>query len=117
MTQEFVMTDRKDTQMVEGIVPAGLAQDGVKIAPPEMELELDDALGLQMISIRLPKKLIEDLKLIAKKEGLGYQPLMRRVLLRFAEQEFRSWAHDDARLVATAVDVVPAEQGLKSACG
>lgn len=54
---------------------------------------VDEALGLQMISIRLPKALISDLKLIADKEGLGYQPLIRRVLMRFAEAEFRNMAH------------------------
>lgn len=48
---------------------------------------VDDKLGLQMISIRLQKGLIEDLKNIAEIEGLGYQPLMKRVLKRFVEAE------------------------------
>ncbi len=67
-------------------------------ASANLDAEIDDALGLQMISIRLPKKLIDDLKLIAKKEGLGYQPLIRKVLIRFAHAEFRSMARD--RLVS-----------------
>jgi len=51
------------------------------------EAEIDEALELQMISIRLQKSLIEDFKNIAALHGLGYQPLMRQVLARFAEAE------------------------------
>lgn len=51
------------------------------------EASVDDALGLQMISIRLPKRLIEQLKVIALHSGIGYQPLMRDVLSRFAHGE------------------------------
>ena len=72
----------------------GLSAEHAKPAPATLGAEVDDALGLQMISIRLPRSLIDDLKLIAKKEGLGYQPLVRRVLMRFAEMEFRSMAHE-----------------------
>jgi len=50
---------------------------------------LDTALDLQAISIRLQKTLIEDFKLIARMNGLGYQPLMRQVLSRFADSEKR----------------------------
>lgn len=44
---------------------------------------LDDALGLQSISIRLPKQMIDQYKLIAHFHGVGYQPLMRDVMARF----------------------------------
>jgi hypothetical protein len=71
----------------------GLSPEHATPAPASLDKEVDDALGLQMISIRLPKQLIDDLKLIAGKENLGYQPLIRRVLLRFAEAEFRAMAH------------------------
>lgn len=50
---------------------------------------VDDSLELQMISIRLPKNLIEQFKLIAEAHGLGYQPLMRIALARFAECEIK----------------------------
>jgi predicted DNA binding CopG/RHH family protein len=49
--------------------------------------ELDDALGLQMISIRLQKDLLDQLKLIAKFHGIGYQPMVRDVLSRWARRE------------------------------
>ncbi|WP_140060940.1 hypothetical protein, partial [Vibrio parahaemolyticus] len=49
--------------------------------------KLDDKLGLQMISIRLQKSLIEDLKDIAELNGIGYQPLMKQILKRFVDAE------------------------------
>lgn len=51
------------------------------------EARIDDNMGLQMISIRLPKQLIDQLKVIAGHSGIGYQPLMRDVLSRFARGE------------------------------
>ena len=50
-------------------------------------LTLDEELDLQMISVRLNKALIEDLKTFAKIEGLEYKPLMRRILTRWVERE------------------------------
>ena len=51
------------------------------------ESDLDEALELQMISIRLQKSLIDDLKNFALIEGLGYQPLMKRILMRWIDGE------------------------------
>lgn len=48
---------------------------------------VDEALELQMISIRLPKSLIEDFKMIAELNGMSYQPLMRQIMKRFADSE------------------------------
>lgn len=48
---------------------------------------IDSSLELQAISIRLPKSLIEEFKLIAEYRGLSYQPLMRQILNRFATSE------------------------------
>jgi hypothetical protein len=56
---------------------------------PTAGRDLDDAAGLQLISIRLPKTLIDDLKFIAEQENLKYQPLIRRVLCRFTEAEMK----------------------------
>jgi len=60
--------------------------------PAELEQQIDDALDLQMISIRLPKELIEDFKMIAQYHKLGYQPLMRDALKRFATAEMKKIA-------------------------
>jgi len=53
----------------------------------EINQTIDASLGLKPISIRLQASLIEDLKMIAKLNGIGYQPLMRQVLVRFADSE------------------------------
>ena len=59
----------------------------VECASAEVKREIETSLELQMISIRLQKELIEELKLIANYRGIGYQPLMRDVLCRFARAE------------------------------
>ncbi|MBA8888912.1 putative DNA binding CopG/RHH family protein [Dokdonella fugitiva] len=62
--------------------------------PAEHDLAVDESLGLKLISIRLPESLIQDLKFIANREGLGYQPLIRRVLQRFTTMEFKNMARE-----------------------
>lgn len=75
----------------------GLSKEHAEPAADSLEREVDDALALRLISIRLPASLIDDLKLIAKNEGLGgYQPLIRRVLIRFATNEIRNMARQNA---------------------
>lgn len=61
--------------------------ESARAASADTTQAINDALGLQMISIRLPKSVIEDFKVIAQIEGVGYQPLMRTALVRFAECE------------------------------
>lgn len=67
----------------------GNDEEFVVVAPTNMEIEatINDHLDLQPISIRLEKSLIEDFKLIASMNGMGYQPLMRQTLKRFADCE------------------------------
>lgn len=70
----------------------GRSEANVVVAPPDAEAALDEALCLQPISVRLQQSLIKDLKLIAKYHGIGYQPLMRHALNRFARFELREMA-------------------------
>ncbi|CAN5567291.1 hypothetical protein BH10BDE1_BH10BDE1_36540 [soil metagenome] len=49
------------------------------------EKSLDDSMELQMISIRLPKSVVESLKLMAKKQGIGYQPYTRQLLIHHTQ--------------------------------
>ena len=60
-----------------------------KIFEGDVQSQVDEALAMQPISIRLPRSLIETFKLLGQKHGVGYQPLMRRVLTRFAEAELK----------------------------
>jgi len=80
-----------------------------KLASPEDVKSINDALSLQMISIRLPKTVIEDFKTIAMVNGVGYQPLMREALMRFADCEMKAIARDYAAYVKKEkeVEVLP----------
>jgi hypothetical protein len=68
----------------------GQSEEYVKVAGGKISSEIDEALGLQMISIRLSKGLIESYKLLGAKHGMGYQPLMREALKRFADGELKN---------------------------
>ncbi len=90
----------------------------VKVAEDDVEVDIDESAGLQMISIRLQKPLIEDFKAIASLSGLGYQTLMRQVLYRFADCEkkrlLREFAAERAaRQKAKAKPTQAAEQRAK----
>lgn len=54
---------------------------------PEATAALDDAMDLQLISIRLQKNLIENLKAISAHHQIGYQPMIRDLLNRFVQSE------------------------------
>lgn len=60
-----------------------------ELASPELQKAVEETLAMQMISIRLPKPVIETFKALAALKGIGYQPLMREALMRFADGEAR----------------------------
>ena len=65
----------------------GLEEAFVKVTDAAEAAEVDGALDLKMISIRLQNDLIEKLKLIAKFHGIGYQSLIRNHLHKFVRSE------------------------------
>ena len=67
----------------------GQSEDHAVVAQGSKQ-EVDDALGMQLISIRLQKQLVNDLKKIAEVHGVGYQPMIRDLLNRFARSEILS---------------------------
>jgi predicted DNA binding CopG/RHH family protein len=70
-------------------------EEFVTIAPEDVQA-LTDKHYLQPVSIRLEKSLIEDFKLIASMYGIGYQPLMRHILKRFADSEKKQILRESA---------------------
>lgn len=56
--------------------------------------EIDAALGLKPISIRLQQGMIDDLKAIAALHGIGYQPMIKQILARFIESEQKMLANE-----------------------
>lgn len=73
--------DIKDVRLWEARKLGASAKHAVQISEEE-ETAIDDSLGLQAITMRLQKKLVRQLKQLAKKEGLGYQPYVRQILTR-----------------------------------
>ena len=64
----------------------GASAKYVQVVSDKEEREIDAALGLQLISIRLSKQLIGQLKELAKLQKIGYQPLIRLVLTEYTKQ-------------------------------
>jgi len=64
----------------------GASAEHIAFVSDEEQKEIEESLGLQMISLRLSKSLIEQFKELAKLEGIGYQPLMRQVLTEHAKE-------------------------------
>lgn len=98
----------------------GRDAEHVVSATAEEELALDSALELKPISIRMPTDLIRTLKIIAGVHGIGYQPLMRDVLSRFARAEMINILHqykEQKNLEATLSDEdSPAARQLDKKC-
>lgn len=92
----------------------GTSVEHAEPASVDHQKMLDESLGLQLISIRLQKALIDDLKRFAEREGLGYQPLVRRILMRWVSHEYKMEAQERlATSMATpgAIDTdVPGQQ-------
>ena len=81
-------------------------------ADGDIEAEIDEALELKLISIRLQKSLIDDFKYIAAVNNIGYQTLMRQILQRFADSEKKKILRDLADEVIKARE---AERKAKAA--
>jgi hypothetical protein len=78
---------------------------------------IDEALALQLISIRLQKSLIEDFKFIATLNGIGYQPLMRQILKRFVDSEKKRILRERAGEVEAQVVANKPQQRQKTERG
>jgi predicted DNA binding CopG/RHH family protein len=63
------------------------AQKAPKAREKDLNALIDQALELELISIRLQKGLVEAFKELADLEGVGYQPLMRQVLTRHIREQ------------------------------
>lgn len=62
------------------------------VADISLQQQIDQSLAMQMISIRLPKELIENFKFLAEYHQMGYQSLMRECMERFAASEIKNLA-------------------------
>lgn len=78
----------------------GASAQNVAKAPAELDAAIDASLGMQSISIRLPKQLIDAYKLVASHHNVGYQPLMRDILQRAAPELIKEVMQDHASKAA-----------------
>lgn len=116
-----------DTEEAWSSGELGKDEEFAAIAPDDgIDAIINEHLELQPISIRLEKSLIEDFKIIAKLHGLGYQPLMRQTLKRFADCEKKRILREVAADMAKAsnnkkpaahspTDYAPTEKHKKAA--
>ena len=95
---------------IEGTVDAWesgkLGNDAAHAVPASANLQsaIDASLGLQTISIRLPKNVVDAYKLIASHHDVGYQPLMRDILQRYVKHGLKEvLEHHQAKLSETGI--------------
>lgn len=75
----------KDNELWDSKQLGASAEHAVPVSDEE-DKALDDSLGLQLLSFRIQKSVIEQLRGLAKLEGIGYQPLMRRILTAWVRE-------------------------------
>lgn len=81
----------------------GQSMEHAAAVPDEMQQAIDASLGMQSISIRMSKQLIDAYKLIAAYHGAGYQPLMRDILQRAVPELMKEVMEAHANKAAEAV--------------
>ena len=86
------MTTGKIDDTVENWESGQLGTDPNFVAEASDDLSsIDAAVGLRPISIRMDMKQIDELRLFAEMEGIGYQPLIRKIVSRWLEAEKRMY--------------------------
>jgi uncharacterized protein (DUF4415 family) len=60
-----------------------------EVSPKDVGIQVDEALDLEIISIRLEKDLIESFKILGKKYDISYKPLMRHALKSFIQSQIK----------------------------
>ena len=93
----------------------GADEEHVVRADAMHEAALDAALEMQSISIRLPKQLIRQYKMIAAHHGVGYQPLMRDVMARFVPGALKEVFEAEAKKAEAAAKQAVIPEQLKKA--
>jgi len=77
----------KDAELWESGQLGASIEHAVPVAEEEAKIidaMIDDALSLRSVTIRLQKGLVKEFEQFAKQDGIGYQPLMRMILTKYA---------------------------------
>ncbi len=97
---------KSDAQLAWDTRQLGASEEFAEGVDLQTEGSVDAALDLHLISVRLQKQLVKDLKFIAFAHGIGYQPLMRDVLTRFVE-------HEKKEIMRATVERVELEEKMR----
>lgn len=90
--------------------PLGKSEEHAKPFEEPIEADIDNSAQLQMISIRLPKYVIDSFKFIAmRNKNIGYQTLMRQILHRFVVAELKNIS-TEMQAAAEKFDELPARK-------
>jgi uncharacterized protein (DUF4415 family) len=65
----------------------GADETYARVSVQGTENRLDEGLNLQMISMRLPQDAVEKFKVLARQHGLGYQPFIRQILMKYLREQ------------------------------
>lgn len=87
-TDNFTLDDSMTAKWESG--EYGRSLEHAEVVDSASSDSLDESLGMKLVSIRLQRSLIQNLKLIAKHHGVAYQPLVRDLLNRFAVSEMKN---------------------------
>lgn len=103
LINEEVMNINKDLDKWENR-ELGAEMEYAQVVSEKSTRDLDAALGLKMISLRLPEDMIQAYKWIAAHHGIGYQPLMRDILQRFVNEGLKEVIKEQEKRSSEAND-------------
>lgn len=61
----------------------GASEEYARAVPKHKCRQIDKALGIETVMVRMPKGLGDELRKLAKKEKMGYMPFIREVLDKY----------------------------------
>jgi hypothetical protein len=64
----------------------GASPEHARVVSGKGDKALDESMGLQLLTFRIQKPIVDQLRQLAKLEGIGYQPLMRQVLVKYVRE-------------------------------
>jgi predicted DNA binding CopG/RHH family protein len=79
----------KDAELWENGQLGASVEHAVRVPEAEAKIidaMIDDAFDLRSVTIRLQKGLVREFEQFAKQDGIGYQPLMRMILTKYATE-------------------------------
>jgi predicted DNA binding CopG/RHH family protein len=90
-------TERKELEIPAGFENIDFNDESrytTEVADAETTEAINRAAGTQLVSIRMSTDMIESMKAIGAKHGIGYQTLTKQIIQRFIDSEMRMMWND-----------------------